>query len=327
MVLTVLRNNKHHLGENMSNLPALTSDQINLIKATIAQNATDDELKLFLYRCREMNLDPLKPGQIFFMKYKKKDGSYSPGTIIIGRDGFRNRAAMTGLHSGTKLGIIRDEKGNCIGAWAEVYRKDWKEPAREEVSLREYFKEGYAGNPSMWEKMPETMIKKVAEVAALRMAFPDQLSGLYSQEEMDQATPIQQEPVRVQIQSMSDLNKENSKELQSALAEDAKYLDDINNQLQSASQSENPDFQEPPWPNEEPKTEFTRPFKVPDKFNKTPGVPKMPIGKNKGKLFSELTDIQLIETRNWCQKNDATKFDSLIKKIDAYLSETETIPF
>jgi len=42
--------------------------------------------------------------------------------------------------------------------------------------------------------MPETMIKKVAEAAALRMAFPEDLSGIYSHEEMHRAdieiTPI-----------------------------------------------------------------------------------------------------------------------------------------
>lgn len=164
----------------MANLPALTDEQLDLIKSTIAKNATTDELKLFLYRCKELGLDPLKPGQIFFIKY-----GTGPGTIVIGRDGFRAKAASTGLHRGTKVGIIRDDKGICIGAWAEVYRKDWTEPAREEVSLAEY-----TTGRQQWAKMPTTMIKKVAEVAALRMAFPEHLSGMYSQEEMDQASPI-----------------------------------------------------------------------------------------------------------------------------------------
>lgn len=167
----------------MSNLPAavaaneFTPEQVALITSTVAKGATPDELKLFLYRCQNMGLDPLKPGMVHFIKYGN-----NPGTMVVGIDGFRSRAAATGKHRGTKRGILRDAKGACIGAWAEVYRADWEHPAREEVSFREY-----STGKSGWAKMPETMIKKVAECAALRMAFPDQLGGVYAPEEMDQA--------------------------------------------------------------------------------------------------------------------------------------------
>lgn len=153
----------------------ITDDQMRLIKATVAKNATNDELSLFLYRCKHMGLDPLKPGHIHFVKY----GS-NPGTIVIGIDGFRSKAAKTGKHTGTKRGIVRDSGGKCVGAWAEVFRSDWTQPAREEVSLAEY-----STGKNNWARMPETMIKKVAEVAALRMAFPDDLGGIYSDDEME----------------------------------------------------------------------------------------------------------------------------------------------
>lgn len=166
----------------MSNALALqnefNSDQLALIKSTVAKGATNDELQLFLYRCKHMGLDPLKPGQIHFVKY----GS-SPGTIVIGIEGFRSKAATTGKHTGTKRGVIRDTSGKGIGAWAEVYRSDWQHPARVEVSLTEFI----ADKPT-WKKMPEAMIQKVAEVHALRMAFPDELGGVYSDDEMDQAS-------------------------------------------------------------------------------------------------------------------------------------------
>jgi phage recombination protein Bet len=154
-----------------------TPEQIKLIRDVVAKGASDDELKLFLYRCKNMGLDPLKPGQIYFIKYGN-----SPGTIVVGIEGFRTRANTTGKLAGIKRGVLRDEKSRCVGAWAEVFRKDWNEPAREEVSLTEY--NTGKGN---WNKMPETMIKKVAEAAALRMAFPDELGGVYTNEEMDQA--------------------------------------------------------------------------------------------------------------------------------------------
>lgn len=154
-----------------------TAEELNLITNQIAKGATPDELKLFLYRCQNMGLDPLKPGQIYFIKY----GS-GPGTIVVGIDGFRARAGKTGKLSGIKRGALRGAKGELIGAYAEVFRSDWKECAREEVPLAEY----NTGKGS-WAKMPETMIKKVAEASALRMAFPDDLGGVYTKEEMDQA--------------------------------------------------------------------------------------------------------------------------------------------
>lgn len=151
-----------------------TPEQFQLIKSTIARNATNDELQLFLYRSRMLGLDPLKPGQIHFIKY-----GTNPGTVVIGIDGFRSKAARTGKLQGIKRGVIRVD-GKLEGAWAEVTREGWTHPAREEVSFAEY-----TTDKNNWADMPETMIKKVAEAAALRMAFPDELSGLYAAEEME----------------------------------------------------------------------------------------------------------------------------------------------
>ncbi len=156
-----------------------TPEQVALIKETVAKGASLNEFKLFLYRCKSLGLDPLKPGQIHFVKYGN-----GPGSIVIGIEGFRVKAARTNAMAGIQRGVIRNAEGVCTGAWCEVHRKDWTHPAREEVSLAEY----NTGN-GPWRKMPETMIKKVAEAAALRMAFPDELGGVYETSEMDQAEP------------------------------------------------------------------------------------------------------------------------------------------
>lgn len=151
-----------------------TPEQIKLIRDTVARGATENEFSLFLYRCKILRLDPLRPGQIHFIKY-----GTNPGTIVVGIDGMRSLANRTGKHAGTKRGAILDESGRLTGAWAEIYRKDWIEPAREEVRFAEY-----STGKAAWAKMPETMIKKCAEAAALRMAFPDELGGIYAEEEL-----------------------------------------------------------------------------------------------------------------------------------------------
>lgn len=172
-----------------------STEELALITDTVAKGATPKELQLFLYRCNNLGLDPLKSGQIHFVKY-----GTGPGSIVVGIDGFRAKAAATGKLTGIKRGVLRDDKGACIGGWAEVYRSDWTQSAREEVSLHEY-----DTGKAMWARMPETMIKKVAEAAALRMAFPEQLGGVYESSEMDQAeSGRQQSSVRPQQPEIGD---------------------------------------------------------------------------------------------------------------------------
>lgn len=52
----------------------------------------------------------------------------------------------------------------------------------------------YKGS-NLWQKMPSTMIKKVALASALRLGFSDLLAGLYASEEMDQAGFSRPDPV------------------------------------------------------------------------------------------------------------------------------------
>lgn len=158
-------------------VPQFTPDQLKLIRDTIAKNASADELQLFLYRAKSMGLDPLKPGQIHFVKY-----GTGAGTIVVGVEGFRSIAHRSGKFSGIERGVKRDEKGKITHGWAKVFRSDWSNPAYEESAFAEY-----DTGRNNWVKMPETMIKKVAECAALRMAFPNELGGVYAPEEMDQA--------------------------------------------------------------------------------------------------------------------------------------------
>lgn len=188
---------------------AWAPEEVQLIRDTVAKDATPDEFRLFLYTAQLRGLNPLLK-QIYFIKRKQKRGDrwIETGTIQTGVDGFRTIANRTKKLKGIERGTRRDEHGKLY-AWARVWRKDWEYPAYEEVSLEEY----KADSP-LWHRMPEQMLKKCAEVAALRMAFPEALSGLYSHEEMDQAErpdivvrPPKPAPTEPDTESLRDVQK------------------------------------------------------------------------------------------------------------------------
>lgn len=153
-------------------VPTWTDEDKKLIKETVAKGTTDSEFKLFLYTAMKYALDPLVK-QVWCVKYDEK----APAAIFTGRDGFLSIAHRSGQFDGMETEAIR-EGGKLIGARCKVWRKDMSHPFVVEVPLGEY-----NTGKSNWAKMPETMIKKVAESQALRRAFD--ISGIYAPEEID----------------------------------------------------------------------------------------------------------------------------------------------
>lgn len=186
--------------------------QVELIKQTVAKNATNAELEMFIQFCKATKLNPFKK-EIWFIK-----GEKGGVQMMTGINGFLTIANNHPEFDGMEVSV--DEKdGKIVSATAKVYRKDRKYPSVATVYLQEYFKPSKTGY-GMWEKMPRMMLQKVAKSVALREAFPQELNGMYTQEEMpaeyavESATP-QQEQIeakkvvyRYAIQSFSDKTKE-----------------------------------------------------------------------------------------------------------------------
>lgn len=160
-------------------------EKIALIKRTIAKDATNDELQLFVQVCQRTGLDPFAR-QIYCIHRGGKMG------IQTSIDGFRLIAERTGHYAG-QLGPFWC---GADGAWKDVWL-DSKPPSAAKVGiLRSDFKEpiwstalwaSYVQSSPMWSKMGPTMIAKCAEALGLRRGFPQELSGLYTSDEMEQA--------------------------------------------------------------------------------------------------------------------------------------------
>jgi phage recombination protein Bet len=170
-----------------------TKEQIELIKQQIAPRATDSELQLFLYQCQRTGLDALSR-QIYAIHRSVKDGNnYAQKmTIQTSIDGFRVVAERSGSYAGQGEPEFVEQDGKIICCKVRVYRFA-KDGTRYEAAVGVAYWDEYVQNTPLWTKMRHTMIAKCAEALALRKAFPQDLSGLYTSEEMSQADAEVQE--------------------------------------------------------------------------------------------------------------------------------------
>lgn len=167
-----------------------SGDQVALIKSQIAPKATDDELKLFLYQARRTGLDPLTR-QIYAIHRWNGQQKKEVMTIQTSIDGFRVIAERSGDYGGQDEPIFTETDSKIISCKLTVYRfrNDVRYPAAVGVAYwDEYVQKDKEGKIiGLWAKMPHVMLAKVAEALALRKAYPQDLSGLYTGEEMSQA--------------------------------------------------------------------------------------------------------------------------------------------
>lgn len=160
--------------------------QLAALKQLGLAQASSADLAFFFHQAQRTGLDPFAR-QIYMIN---RGGKYGIQTSI---DGFRIIAQRSGEYAGQTAPYWCGDDGVWKDVWLSntpptaakigVFRKGFAEPLWAVAKWDSY---AVLNNP-IWKKMPDVMLAKCAESLALRKAFPNDLSGLYTDEEMTQA--------------------------------------------------------------------------------------------------------------------------------------------
>jgi len=178
--------------------------QWNTLCNSLFPGAKADSVLMVVDYCKARKLDPLKkPCHIVPIQVKQGKDYVWRDVVMAGIYEYRTTAQRTGDylgHAKPEYGPETEHAGVKAPEWCEftVYRWNERSKSRIEFPVRVYFKEvcavkdEYVDNKKTgkkiandrWGKAPFQMLTKCAEAAALREAFPDELGGTHTEDEM-----------------------------------------------------------------------------------------------------------------------------------------------
>lgn len=170
-----------------------TEEQKQLIRDSFANGASDAEFAVLLEVARARRLNPLLR-QIHFVQRWDSEKHRMVWASQVSIDGLRALAERTGLYQGQdEPEFVDNPDGTLKLCKVRVYRKDWPRPAVGVAYWNEYVQTtrdkqtGKTRPTAMWARMPHIMLAKCSEALALRKAFPEDMAGLYTTDEMGQS--------------------------------------------------------------------------------------------------------------------------------------------
>lgn len=199
--------------------------QIAMLRQLGVEDASEGDIDLFFHRCRVTGLDPFSK-QIYMIgrrtkikvwndQTRKQDEQWvMKFTIQTGIDGYRLNGKRAARKHGDKVVLGDPMWRGKDGGWDDVWLDEKNPPlaARFTITVNgdekftatvmyaEYVQTTpFNGEPnSMWKKMPANQLRKCAEAAAWRMAYPDDFANLVLE---DAAQVIDEEGNRVTVES------------------------------------------------------------------------------------------------------------------------------
>src|SRR5690625_128623 len=191
---------------------AITADQTDFtpaqrtaLKHMGVDSATNEDLQIFFHQAKRTGLDPFAR-QIHMIGRNSKNyqtGQYEVKyTIQTGIDGFRLIGRRAAEQTGETISMDQAEWLAEDGTWRPAWSNKWGLPIAARVTIKrngqpftavamfdEYAQKTRQGNlTQMWQQRPAGQLSKCAEALAWRMAFPQDLAGLYTAEEMNQSS-------------------------------------------------------------------------------------------------------------------------------------------
>ncbi|MFJ3393919.1 phage recombination protein Bet [Leifsonia aquatica] len=201
----------------------------------------------FLSLARRSGLDPLGR-QIYCIG--RLSGGRVEWSIQTGIDGFRLVAERSGKYDGqdpaewlTKDGqwveaFIPDVHGeHPLAARVRVYRSDWTRPSVGVAEWNAYAQKKSNGElNSMWTKQGPGQLAKCAEALAHRKAFPQDLSGLYTDDELAASRPaVESAPSTAARDWIAELAEQTEKGAVIALIAAAREAGQYTDEVQAAA--------------------------------------------------------------------------------------------
>lgn len=185
-----------------------TSAQVTALSHIGVENASPADIEVFFHVVKRTGLDPFAR-QIYMIgrnskiwdPRSKQERWITKFTIQTGIDGYRLIGRRAANAAGATIAVKPVQWAHRDGGWRDVWMGEWGTPIGARITIvrsgedftvtalfDEYKQTTKSGDlTQMWRQRPAGQIAKCAEALAWRMAFPQDLSGIYVDEEMQQA--------------------------------------------------------------------------------------------------------------------------------------------